>query len=161
MLSQIEVPYVYQFLRKFQPETIVLCSHTHQKCQSKISISSRPLEAHSIPLRIAILAKRKPLQLQLLRSRGKLSTQLPRGSYNCRGPRNFNLLYHYFSMRIGVILSKNCNKDDQNYAGLRNYSCRAETRLTVYRAIEVDPYFFKIKSFCLATKNKVFVSSLL
>ena len=35
ILSQIKVPYVCQFLRKFQLETIVLCSQAHQKCQSK------------------------------------------------------------------------------------------------------------------------------
>ena len=36
ILSQIEVPYVCQFLRKFQLEIIFLCSHTNQKCQAKI-----------------------------------------------------------------------------------------------------------------------------
>ena len=40
-------------------------------------------------------------------------------------------------MKIGGMLSKKYDKDNENYAGLRNYSCRAETRLTVYRAIEV------------------------
>ena len=40
-------------------------------------------------------------------------------------------------MKIGGILPKKYDKDDENYAGLRNYSCCAETRLTVYRAMEV------------------------
>ena len=33
ILSQIKVPYVCQFLRKFQLDIINLCSHTNQKCQ--------------------------------------------------------------------------------------------------------------------------------
>ena len=40
-------------------------------------------------------------------------------------------------MKIGGIQSEKYDKDEQNYAGLCNYSSRAVTRLTVYRAIEV------------------------
>ena len=52
ILSQMKVPYVYQFLRKFQLDIINLCSHTNQKCQSKFPKVSRPLGSRGIPTSI-------------------------------------------------------------------------------------------------------------
>ena len=49
ILSQMKVPYVCQFLRKFQLEIIFLCLHPNQKCQSKISKNSRLPCSRGIP----------------------------------------------------------------------------------------------------------------
>ena len=49
----------------------------------------------------------------------------------------FSDKYQGFLMKIGGILFKKYNNDDQKYPGLCNYSGRAVTRLTAYRAIEV------------------------
>ena len=46
-------------------------------------------------------------------------------------------------MKLERILSKNYSKDEYDYAGLCNYSCRAVTGLTVYRAIEWDAIAWK------------------
>ena len=89
---------LYCYPCKKETSAIIATFLAHSsKVSVEIPIGSRPLEAHSIPLCIAILAKRKPLQF---RSRGKLSTQLPRGSYNCRGPRNSIHLLLIFSKKI-------------------------------------------------------------
>ena len=49
ILSQNKVPYVCQFLRKFQLEIIFFCSHTNQKCQSKILKDYPPPCSRGIP----------------------------------------------------------------------------------------------------------------